>query len=105
MRLLMIQVSPLMNIVCCAGFGRVIGEHVCNNLFDNFFSSPTPIRKLYDNELHDIGTVRKDRKYMPSLKADKELKRGDTQMFYYNNVMGVQVDEQQASAYDFVSCC
>ena len=42
---------------------------------------------------------------MPSLKADKELKRGDTQMFYYNNVMGVQVDEQQVSAYDFVSCC
>ena len=44
--------------------------------FDNFFSSPTLIQKLYDDELYDIETVRKDRKHMSALKVDKKLKKG-----------------------------
>ena len=55
--------------------------------FDNFFSSPTLIQKLFDDGLYGIGTVRKDRKHMPNLKADKELKRGESQFLYHKNVM------------------
>ena len=55
--------------------------------FDNLFSSPTLIQTLYEDGIYGIGTVRKDRKHMPTLKADKDLKRGESQFLYHKNVM------------------
>ena len=72
--------------VCCPGFHRGTEKYICKNLF-NFFSSTTLIQRLYDNGLHGIGTVRKDQNHTLALKADKELKRGDSQILYHNNIM------------------
>jgi len=50
----------------------------CTLYFDNFFNSPLLVRKLLEErQIYAIGTARKDRKQMPSLKPDKEMKRGD----------------------------
>ena len=42
----------------------------------NFFNSPTPVKKLFENNISAIGTVISNRKQMPKLKDDKKMKRG-----------------------------
>ena len=43
----------------------------------NHFNSPSLIEKLFERNVYDIGTVRKDRKFMlPLMKVDKEMQRG-----------------------------
>ena len=49
----------------------------CYVYFDNFFMSPTLMVKLLENGIYGIGTGRANRKHMPSLKQDKQMKRGE----------------------------
>jgi len=58
----------------------------CTLYFDNFFSSPLLINKLYENGIYAIGTARVNRKQMPKLKGDKDMKRGDMDFQYSETV-------------------
>ena len=58
----------------------------CHVFFDNFFTSPTLMLKLSEKGIYATGTVRSNRKHLPplkpekqrlSLKADKQMKRGE----------------------------
>ncbi len=55
--------------------------------FDNFFNSPTLIKRLYERGLYGIGTVRSNRKHMPEMLADKQMQRGDSQYHYCDSVL------------------
>ncbi|XP_047103494.1 piggyBac transposable element-derived protein 4-like [Schistocerca piceifrons] len=44
--------------------------------FDNYFSSPD-LRDLKENKINACGTVNPNRKSLPMLKSEKEMKRGD----------------------------
>lgn len=67
------------------GLGESVVLSLCKSLkntncfvyFDNFFTSPTLIAKLLDNGIYGTGTVRANRKHMPTLKNDKQLTRGE----------------------------
>ena len=62
------------------GLGELVVLSLCECLkdtncyvyFDNFFTCPTLIAKLLQNGIYGIGTVRVNRKHMPSLKRDKQ---------------------------------
>ena len=58
--------------------------------FDNFFNSPTLVEKLFDKEIYGLCTVRSDRKNMDVMKRDKDIKRGDVDFQYANNVVTVK---------------
>ena len=58
--------------------------------FDNFFNSPTLVEKLFDKGIYCLGTVRSDRKNMAVMKKDKDMKRGDVDFQYANNVVAVK---------------
>ena len=49
----------------------------CFVYFDNYFTSPTLIAKLLDKGIYAAGTVKANRKHMPALKNDKQMKRGE----------------------------
>lgn len=67
------------------GLGESVVLSLCESLknancyvfFDNFFTSPTLVAKLLNDGIYGTGTVRANRKYMPSLKIDKEMVRGE----------------------------
>ena len=46
-------------------------------MFFNNFSSPNLILKLFKDGIYATGTVRSNRKHMPTLTADKRMKRGE----------------------------
>ena len=54
-----------------------LNDTYCTLFFDNFFNSPSLVETLYQCGIYGIGTVRKDRKHMPSMVPDKAMKRGD----------------------------
>ena len=62
----------------------------CMLYFDNFFNSTTLVEKLFDRGTYCLGTVRSDRKHMPIMKKDKDIKRGDIDFQYANNVVAVK---------------
>ena len=45
--------------------------------FDNFFTSPNLMLKLFEDGIYATGTVRSNWKHMPTLKNDKQMKRGE----------------------------
>jgi len=57
------------------GLGESVVLSLCKSLentncfvyFDNFFTSPTLIAKLLENGIYGTGTVRANRKHMPTL--------------------------------------
>ena len=51
-----------------------LNDTYCTLFFDNFFNSPSPVEKLYQRGIYGIGTIRKDRKHMPSMVPDKAMK-------------------------------
>lgn len=53
----------------------------------NFFNSPTPVKKLFENNIFDIGTVISNRKQMPKLTDDKTMKRGDNDLLSSSKVI------------------
>ena len=58
----------------------------CTVYFDNFFNSLILIEKLKKN-VYAIGTVCKNRKQMPKMLEDKQMKRGDCEFLYSKNVI------------------
>ena len=67
------------------GLGESVVLSLCKSLkdtncyvyFDNFFTSPTLMAKLLENGIYGIGIVRANHKHMPTLKQDKQMKRGE----------------------------
>ena len=49
----------------------------CYVFFDNFFTSPNLMLKLFEDGIYAAGTIKSNRKHMPTLKADKQMKRGE----------------------------
>ena len=62
----------------------------CFLYFDNFFNSPTLMEHLLDKGVYGIGTVRKNRKNMPEMPADKGMVRGDYEFQYSKNLVCVK---------------
>ena len=58
--------------------------------FDNFLNSPTLVEKLFDREIYCLGRVQSDRKNMAITKKDRDMKRGDIDFQYDNNVVAVK---------------
>ena len=66
------------------GLGESVVLSLCKSLkdtnccvyFDNFFTSSMLMAKLLENGIYGIGTVRANRKHMPTLKQNKQMKRG-----------------------------
>ena len=54
-----------------------LNDTYCTLFSDNFFNSPSLVETLCQRGIYGIGTVRKDRKHMPSMVPDKAMKRGD----------------------------
>ena len=59
----------------------------CTVYFDNFFNSPKLIEKLFQKGIYGIGTVRANRKQMPKMIDDKQMKRGDCELLFSGNKM------------------
>ena len=76
------------------GFNLVLGEEVvlqltkdlersfCTACFDSFFNSPKLIEKLFQKGIYGIGTIRSNRKQMPKMIYDKQMKRGDCENLF-----------------------
>ena len=62
----------------------------CTLHFDNFFSSPALIGKLFDDGIYGIATVRPNRKMMPNLPDHKSMKGGDIHYQYSEKVIYVK---------------
>ena len=58
--------------------------------FDNFFTSPNLVQTLFDRGIYSIGTVRVNRKNMPTFQSDKEMKRGDCDKKFANDVIALK---------------
>ena len=63
--------------------------------FDNFLNSPKLVEKLFGRGIYCLGTVRSDRKNMAIMKKDKDMKRGDINFQYANNVVGVRYSDNR----------
>ena len=67
------------------GLGESVVLSLCENLknsycyvfFDNFFTSPNLMLKLFEDGNYATGTIRSNGKHMPTLKANKQMKRGE----------------------------
>ena len=62
-------------------------ERNCTIYFDNFFNSLSLIIKLFDKVLYGIGTARMDRKGMPEIKPEKQMKKNDRISVYWQNCL------------------
>ena len=54
---------------------QMLKDTHCFVFFDNFFTSPTLLVKLLEMGIYATGTVRTNRKNVPVLKHDKEMRR------------------------------
>ena len=59
----------------------------CTVYFDNFFNSPKLIEKLFQKGIYGIGTVRANRKQMPKMIDDKQMKMEDCELLFSRNIM------------------
>ena len=59
----------------------------CTVYFDNFFNSPILIEKLFQKGSYGIGTVRANRKQMPKMIDDRQMKRRDCEFLFSGNTM------------------
>ena len=75
---------------------QVLKDTYCHVFFNNFFSSPTLIQKLYDNGLYGLSTARSDRINMPQMKKDKEMKGGDYQYKLYNHIACIKWSDSKS---------
>ena len=71
----------------------------CTLYFDNFFSSPTLIGKLFDDGIYGIGTVRLNHEMMPKLPDDKSMKWGDIHYQYSKKVICVKWKDNSSVFY------
>ena len=80
------------------GLGESVVLSLCQKLkdthcfvfFDNFFTSPALLVKLLEMGIYATGTVRANRKNMPVLKHDKEMKRGEHNWFSSNHLSAIK---------------
>ena len=76
------------------GLGEFVILSLCQKLkdthgflfFDNVFTSPALLVKLLEMEIYVTGTVRANRKNMPVLKHEKEMKRNERDCFSSNHL-------------------
>ena len=68
----------------------------CPIFFDSFFNSSSLIIKLFDKGFYGIGTARMDKKGMPKMKPDKQLRRGDHEYQFTDKVASCKwlIDDQ-----------
>ena len=55
--------------------------------FDNFFNSPKLIEKLFQKGIYGVGTVRANRKQMPKMINDKQMKKVGCEFLFSGNTM------------------
>ena len=55
--------------------------------FDNFFDRPKFIEQLFQKGIYGIETVRANRKQMPKMIHDKQMKSGDCKFLFSGNTM------------------
>ena len=68
----------------------------CMFYFDNIFNSTTLVEKIFDSEIYCLGAVRSDRKNVAIVKKEKDMKRGDIDFQYANNVVAVKWFDNRA---------
>ena len=61
---------------------KVLERSFCTVYFDNFFNTPKLTEKLFQKSIYGIGTVRANRKQMPKMIDDKQMKRGDCEFLF-----------------------
>ena len=62
-------------------------QSFCTVYFGSFFNSPKLIEKLFQKDIYGIGTVRADRKQMPKMIDNKQMKAGDCEFLFSGNTM------------------
>ena len=68
----------------------------CTLFLDNFFNNPSLIGKLFDDGIYAIGTVRSNRKQIPTVKPDKGMKRRDVEFQYSENIISCKWYDNKA---------
>ena len=66
---------------------KLLEKPICTVYFDNFFNDPTLMKKLFENNIYAIGTVRSNRKQMEKMTDGKKMKQGDSKFLLSNKVM------------------
>ena len=80
------------------GLGESVVPSLCQKLkdthsfvfFDNFFTRSALLVKLLEMGIYAIGTVMANRKNMPVLKHDEEMKRGEHDWFSSNHLSAIK---------------
>ena len=67
----------------------------CTVYFDNFFSCPKLIEKLFQKGFYGIGTVQSNKKEMPKMIDDKQMKREDCEFLFSGNAMACKWTDNQ----------
>ena len=65
-------------------------QSFCTVYFDNFFNNPKLIEKLFQKDIYGIGTVQAKRNQMPKMIDDKQVKRGDCESLFSDNIMACE---------------
>ena len=86
------------------GLGESVILSLCQKLkdthgflfFDNFFTSPAQLIKLLEMGIYAAGTARVNRKNMPVLKHDKEMKRDEHDWFSSNHLSAIKWMENKS---------
>ena len=68
----------------------------CTVYFDNFFNSPKLIEKLFQKSIYGIGAILANRKQMPKMIDDKQMKRGDCEFLFSGNTMACKWMDNQS---------
>ena len=66
-------------------------QSFCTVYFDNFFNSPNLIEKLFQKGIYGIETFRANRKQMPKMIENKQMKRGDCEFIFLGNTMACKL--------------
>ena len=59
----------------------------CTVYFDNFFNNPKLTDKLSQKVIYGIGIVQANRRQMPNMIDDKQMKRGDCEFLFSGSTM------------------
>ena len=71
-------------------------QSFCIVYFDNFFNSPKLIEKLLQKGIYRIETVQANRKQMPKMIDNKQLKRGDCEFLFSDNTIACKWMDNQS---------
>ena len=65
---------------------KVLEQLFCTVYSNNFFNSPN-WKKLFQKGIYGIGTARANRKQMPKMIDDKQMKMEDCELLFSRNIM------------------